>query len=98
LAQWLAFYLGKKYDGSFTLASEALGIHLVQQLDSTSMLAMWTDANINYMQQQIIKKHLRAHFGKCLFIPITKVEDDNDHYGVQTFYGDNKYYKTETKL
>jgi hypothetical protein len=56
LAQWLAFYLGKKYDGSFTLASEALGIHLVQQLDSTSMLAMWTDANINYTQQQIIKK------------------------------------------
>jgi hypothetical protein len=55
LPQWLAFYLGKKYDGSFTLASEALGIPLVQQLDSASTLAMWTDANINYMQQQIIK-------------------------------------------
>jgi hypothetical protein len=97
LAQWLAFYLGKKYDGSFTLASEALGISLVQRLDSASTLAMWTDANVNYTQQRIIKKHLRAHFGKCQFILNTKVEDDNDHYGVQTFYGDYKYYKNGDK-
>jgi hypothetical protein len=40
LAQWLAFYLGKKYDGSFTLASEAFGIPLVQRLNSVSTLAM----------------------------------------------------------
>jgi hypothetical protein len=96
-AQWLAFYLGKKYDGSFTLASEALGIPLVQRLDSASTLAMWTDANVNYTQQRIIKKHLRVHFGKCLFILNTKVEDDNDHYSVQTFYRDYKYYKNGDK-
>ena len=96
-AQWLAYYVGKHYDGSFTLASEALGLPLVQRLDSASTLAMWSDANINYTQQRIIKKHLRLHFGKRLFIPETKFEEDNDHYAVQTCYGEYKYYKNGVK-
>jgi hypothetical protein len=91
--QWLAFYIGKKYDGSFTISSEDLGIPLVLCLDFASTLAMWSDANINYTQQHIIKKHLRMHFGKHLFIPDSRVEEDNDHYGVSTFYGEYKYYK-----
>ncbi len=51
-AQWLTNY--KKYDGSFTLSCEAIGIPLVQRLDSASTLAMRFDANINYTQQHII--------------------------------------------
>jgi hypothetical protein len=39
-------YLGKKYDGAFTLASESLGIPLVQRLDAASALWMWSDANV----------------------------------------------------
>jgi hypothetical protein len=42
---------------------------VVQRLDEQSTVAMWADANINYTQQIIIKKHLWLHFGKWLFIP-----------------------------
>ncbi len=94
-AQWLTHYIAKKYDGSFTLACEGIGIPLVQRLDSASTLAMWSDANVNYTQQRIIKKHLRLHFGKRLFLPDTTVEEDNDHYAVPTSYGEYKYYKNK---
>ena len=50
------------------LALEALGIPAAQCLDERSTGAMWADANINYTQQRIIKKHLQLHFGKRLFI------------------------------
>jgi hypothetical protein len=63
-AEWLVSYLGKRYDASFILASEALGLPLVQQLDEASTEAMWSDANINVVQQRIIHKHLKFHFGK----------------------------------
>jgi len=96
-AQWLSFYLGKKHDGSFTLASEALGLPLVQRLDSTSALAMWSDANINYTQQRIIKKHLRLHFGRRLFISETTFSNDSEHYYVPTYYGEYKHYKQGDK-
>jgi hypothetical protein len=79
------------------LASEALGLPLVQWLDSASTLAMWSDANMNYKQQQIIKKHFQLHFGNFLFILETKFEEDNDHYAVQTCYGQYKYYKNGAK-
>jgi hypothetical protein len=45
------------------LALEALGIPAAQCLDERSTGAMWADANINYTQQRIIKKHLQLHFG-----------------------------------
>jgi hypothetical protein len=92
-AQWLACYIGEKYDGSFTLACESLGLHIMQHLDAASTLAMWSDANINYTQQRIIKKHLRLHLGKHLFLPDTRIESDNLHYSVLTSYGQYKYYK-----
>jgi hypothetical protein len=63
-AQWILYYLGNKYEVPFTLASEALGLPIVQRMDEKSTAAMWTDANVNYMQQRIIKKHLQLHFGK----------------------------------
>ncbi|MFN9979334.1 MAG: hypothetical protein ACK53Y_05450, partial [bacterium] len=50
-AEFLSYFLGKKYDGIFMLVSEALGLPLVQQLDDASAQAMWSDANINVMQQ-----------------------------------------------
>jgi leucyl-tRNA synthetase len=58
------YYLGNKYEVPFTLALEALGLPIVQCMDEKSTAAMWTYANVNYMQQRIIKKHLRLHFGK----------------------------------
>lgn len=84
-------YLGKKHDGAVTLASEALGIPLVQHLDATSALAMWSDANLNYTQQGIIKKHLWHHFGKRLFIPETAFQEDSNYYSVPTFYSEYRY-------
>jgi hypothetical protein len=69
-------YLGKRYDASFILASEALGLPLVQRLDEASMEAMWSDANINVVQQRIIRKHLKFHFGKRLFLPQKKLKED----------------------
>ena len=58
---------------------------------------MWSDANVNYTQQRIIKKHLRHHFGKRIFIPETVFSEDSDHYSVPTFYNDYKYYKNDDK-
>lgn len=92
-AEWMSFFLGKKHDGAFTLASEALGLPLVQRLDDASAQAMWSDANINVTQQRIIKKHLRYHFGKRLFIPDQHISNDVDHYNVHTTYGEFKFYK-----
>jgi hypothetical protein len=43
-----------KYEGSFILALEALGIPIVQCLYERSTSAMWADAT----QHKIIKKHL----------------------------------------
>jgi hypothetical protein len=97
-AQWMAYYLGKKFEGSFTLALEALGIPVVQRLDEQSTAAMWADANVNSTQQRIIKKHLRLHFGKRLFIPESTFIVDHQHYYVPTYYNEYKHYKNCDKL
>jgi len=72
----LSYFLLKKYDAAYTLASEALGLPLVGRLDDTCAQIMWSDANVNVMQQQIIKKHLQFHFGKRLFIPEEQISKD----------------------
>jgi hypothetical protein len=92
-AEWLSYYLGKRHDGAFTLASEALGLPLVQKMDATNAAAMWSDANVNITQQRIIKRHLRVHFGKRLFIPEKIFSADLQRYYVPTAYGDYKFYK-----
>jgi hypothetical protein len=92
-AEWLCYFLGKKYDASFTLASETLGLLLVNRLDEASAQAMWSDANINVTQQRIIKKHLRHHFGKRVFIPDKSITNDGESYYIPTHYGEYHYYK-----
>ncbi len=89
-AQWLSYYLCKRYVDSFTLAIEALGIPVVQRLDETSTAAMWADANIHYTQQRIIKQHLCLHLGKWLFMPDTTMERDHEHYHEPTYYNEYK--------
>ena len=74
-------------------ASKAFGVPLVQQMDSASAEAMWSDANINVVQQRIIRRHLRHHFGKRLFIPQNVFQEDREHYSVKTHYDCYKYYK-----
>jgi hypothetical protein len=92
-AQWLITYLGKHYEASFTLASEALGLPLVERMDAAAAEAMWSDANVNVVQQRIIRRHLKYHFGKRLFIPRKIFEEDREHYNAQTYYDCYKYYK-----
>jgi hypothetical protein len=83
----------EKYASSFTLALEALGYPLVQQMDETATEAMWADANINIAQQRIIKRHLRYCFGKRIFLAEKYIASDYSLYSVPTFYGEYKYYK-----
>jgi hypothetical protein len=92
-AEWLSYFLGKKYDAAYTLASEALGLPLVGRLDDTSAQAMWSDANVNVTMQRIIKKHLHFHFGRCLFTPEEHISKDGERYNVPTSYVEYKYYK-----
>ncbi len=95
-AQWFSYYFGKVYDGPYTVASESLGILLVQQMDATNATtAMWCDANVNVTQQRIIKRHLRLHFGKWLFIPEKILANDLEQYHIPTFYGEYKFYKND---
>ncbi len=94
-AEWFSYYFGKVYDGAFTVASESLGIPLVQRLDATNAAAMWSDANVNITQQRLLKKHLRLHFGKRLFIPEQMFTNDLERYHIPTFYGDYKFYKND---
>jgi hypothetical protein len=75
------------------LTSEALGLPLVERLDDASAQAMWRDANINVTQQQIIKKHLRFHFGKLVFVPEKEISRDCESYFIPTVYGEYKHYK-----
>jgi hypothetical protein len=96
-AQWMSYYLGSKYEGPFTLALEALGLPVVQHMDEQTTAAMWSDANINYTQQRIIKKHLRLHFGKRVFIPDNTLHRDHEQYYVPTYYNKYKYYKNGDK-
>jgi hypothetical protein len=65
----MAHNISEKNDASFILAPEALGLPLVQQLDKASTEAMWCDENVNVVQQQIIKRHLKYHFGRRLILP-----------------------------
>ena len=97
-AQWMITYLGKHYDASFTLASAAIGLPIVERMDAPSAEAMWSDANVNVVQQRIIRRHLRHHFGKRLFIPQTIFAEDRKHYSVDTYYDCFKYYKGGDKL
>jgi hypothetical protein len=92
-AQWLTYYLGKRHDASFTLACDSLGIPLVEQMDDAGAEAMWAQANVNITQQRIIKRHLRHHFGKRVFIPEKKLSFDSEYYKVPIFFGEYKYYK-----
>jgi hypothetical protein len=94
-AQWLIRYIAKEYDGSFTLACEGIWMPLVKPLDSASTPAMWSDANVSYTRQCIIKKHLCLQFAKCLFLSDTTVEENIDHYAVPTSYGEYKYHKNK---
>jgi hypothetical protein len=71
--QWMAYYIGKKYYASLTLACDELGTPLVQRLDEASAESMWSDANINITQQRILRQHLHFHFGKRLFISQKKI-------------------------
>ncbi len=87
------FLFGKKYEASYTLASESLGNPLVQQMSETKAEAMWADANVNVTQQRIIKRHLRHQFGKRLFIADRKLSYDCNYYSVPTRYGEYKYVK-----
>ena len=64
-AEWLCYYIGKRHDAAFTLASESLGYPLVQRMDEAAAEAMWADANINTTQQRIVKRH---YFGKGIVI------------------------------
>jgi hypothetical protein len=92
-AKWMSCYLGKNYEGSFTLALDALGLPVVQRLDEKSTAAMWADDNIKYMQQRIIKRHLRLHLGKRLFIPDSAFNADHERYFAPTYYNEYRYYK-----
>jgi hypothetical protein len=49
-AEWLITYLCQRYDASFVLVSEALGLLLLEQMDEASTKAMWCDTNINVVQ------------------------------------------------
>ncbi len=55
-AEWMSYFLGKKYDATVTSALVALGFPFVNRLDYASAPAMWSDAYINVMQQCIINK------------------------------------------
>jgi hypothetical protein len=76
-----------------TLASEALGIPLVERMDAASAEAMWSDSNVNVVQQRIIWRHLHQHFGKQIFIPQKIFDDDQRLYSIETHYDCFKYYK-----
>ncbi len=60
-AEWLAYYIGKMLNASFSVACNAVGTPLVQKMDEVSAEAMWSDANINVMQQRLIQRHLQFH-------------------------------------
>jgi hypothetical protein len=57
-ADWVSYYLGKKHDGAFTLASESLGLPIMHLLDAAGALAMWWDANINYTYYSILSNDI----------------------------------------
>ncbi len=61
-AEWPSHFLGKKNDAAYTLASEALGLPLVERLDDVSAQVIWSDANINVTQQRALEIHLRFQF------------------------------------
>ena len=54
---------------------------------------MWSDANIDVAQQQIIRSHLKYHFGKHMFLPQMILRADRDLYEVETLYRSYKHYK-----
>jgi len=97
-AQWITTKLGKHYEAAFTLASQYLGFPLVEHMDEVGAEAMWSAANVNAVQQRIIRKHLKFHFGKRIFLPTKVFKDDRLHYSVETFYGCYKYYQNGDKM
>jgi hypothetical protein len=97
-AQWITTQIGKNYEAAFTLASQDLGFPLVQSMDEVSAEAMWSAANVNIVQQRIIRKHLKFHFGKRIFLPTKVFRDDRMQYNVETFYDCYKYYKNGDKM
>jgi hypothetical protein len=66
-------------------------------MDAASAEAMWSDSNVNVVQQCIIQRHLCHHFGKWLFIPQKIFEDDWRRYGIEHYFY-FKYYKGGNKL
>ena len=96
-AEWLCYYIGRKHEASFTLASASLGYPLVQRMNEAVAQAMWADANINHTQQRILKRHLRQCFGKRIFIPENHISVEANFYSVPTFYGEYKHYKDGDK-
>jgi hypothetical protein len=49
-------------------------------MDAATAEAMWSDANVSRVQQQIIQRHPKYHFGKQLFIPQEIFIEDREHY------------------
>jgi hypothetical protein len=70
----------------------------VERMDAGSAEAMWSNSNVNVVQQRIIRRHLRHHFGKQIFIPQEIFDDDRRHYIIETHYDCFKHYKGDDTL
>jgi hypothetical protein len=59
---------------------------------------MWADTNINYTQQWIMKRHIRPHLGKWLFLTESTFNVDHEQHYVPTYYNEYRHYKNGDKM
>jgi hypothetical protein len=60
---------------------------LVYLLDDANTQAIWSDANINVMQECLIKEHFSSHFGQHIFLPHQAIINDSHNYYPELLWG-----------
>ncbi len=68
------------HNAAYTVASESIGIPLMQWLGAINVTAMGCDAYINITKQRKFKRHSRIRFGNRLFMPDEVFSNDLEHY------------------
>ena len=66
--------LGKRFPSSLEKACSNLDMLVGKVMDPISTFAMWSSANINYVQQREVARHLRVWFRRQMICSEEKVK------------------------
>ena len=70
---WMLKCIYKKYPQIFVKLARDVGIHIVNEMSSVEVAAMWVESNVSYWSARIILRHLYAKFNFQVQVPFSQI-------------------------